>query len=200
MSNVRVDGDEDPAAINPSYQGIKNKRRENNHQRGPLHCWDTPAVIMDSVSSALSTAASQLHHPHSPFDPYRDPFDLSGPTGGQQHHRKNSAVEEPPESWSSGGNSSVHSPLEPSVNQNHSVNGTAGAMDITMQSTDGSAAHDSKKKRFVCPHCTRTFARSGHLQRHERSRRPPLILILVIKQIRMKDRSSALNVLPHLVV
>ena len=130
-------------------------------------------MIMDSVSSALSTAAgSQLHHPHSPFDPYRDPFDLSSSTGGHQQPRKNSAVEEPPESWSSGGNNSVHSPLEASVNQNHSVDGTGGAIDIKMQSTDGSAAHDSKKKRFVCPHCTRTFARSGHLQRHERSRRP----------------------------
>ena len=106
---------------------------------------------MESVSSTLSS--SQL--PQSPFDPYRDHFDPRS-DAGHEH----------PESWSSGGNNS-NSPLG-QFNNNMEENG-----DVSMHGMhggEGSTAHEPKKKRFVCPHCTRTFARSGHLQRHERSR------------------------------
>ena len=110
-------------------------------------------VVMEGMSSTLSS--SQLP-PQSPFDPYRDHFDPQR-IGGHDH----------PESWSSDGNNS-NSPLGQSNNHDMDENG-----DMTMhgiQGGEGSAANEPKKKRFVCPHCTRTFARSGHLQRHERSR------------------------------
>jgi uncharacterized Zn-finger protein len=109
---------------------------------------------METASSALG---ARLHHQlrsQSPFDPYRDPFDSAS-----RHDRGNNA-----ESWSSGDNST--SPLP--AGMNGSANMESGLHGI--QTDDGLGPIEGKKKRFVCPHCTRTFARSGHLQRHERSR------------------------------
>ena len=114
---------------------------------------------MESASTALSS--SVVHPALSPFDPYQDPFEATTSVP----NRRGSVEDTHPESWSSGGNN-AHSPLDQSGNPG-SVNGNSGKMDIV---TDAVSAQEQKKKRFVCPHCTRTFARSGHLQRHERSR------------------------------
>src|SRR6266496_4859119 len=117
---------------------------------------------MESASSTVS--ASQLS-PQSPFDSYRDPFYISS-------SRRDTG--NPPESWSSEHNNSS-SPLRQHSNH-HNMDGSRKDIDLgnhgIQNSGDGSSsAHKPKKKRFVCPHCARTFARSGHLQRHERSRR-----------------------------
>lgn len=131
--------------------------------------------MMESAASTL-TNSHQLHHhhqqPQSPFDPYRDPFDNSTRTD-QEHDPANDDV---PESWSSGGNNSDRSPLPLNTHHTHQngTNGTNGATMIVdmmgIKQEGGYKQPEPKKKRFVCPHCTRTFARSGHLQRHERSR------------------------------
>ena len=122
------------------------------------------------MESAAMTSSRPLHHPGSPFDPYRDPFDTSssrGGAGGRDGH-------EGAESWSSGGNDS-ESPTS-NTNANAAMNGGAhsGEASMAMQGikdeSSRGGAQEPKKKRFVCPHCERTFARSGHLQRHERSR------------------------------
>src|SRR5579859_2570110 len=107
---------------------------------------------MESASSAMN--ASQLHpslSEHSPYDPYRDHFDASS-----SRHA--------PESWSSGRNDS------PSPQGNGNMNDNIGGGMDSMQGLQGDengpigGRADKIKKRFICPHCTRTFARSGHLQ------------------------------------
>lgn len=126
------------------------------------------------MESALSAAP-----PESPFDPYRDPFDISS------RRDTLSAANDAQESWGSRDNNS-NSPLEHhhEMNNRNNSNNNGGDMGThgihhQHQSARGdggslTAAHEPKKKRFVCPQCTRTFARSGHLQRHERSRIHPL--------------------------
>jgi hypothetical protein len=124
---------------------------------------------MESVSSTLS--ASQLN-PQSPFDPYRDPFDNT------RRDTTNSS-NDPPESWSSGENNS-NSPLGHALDMDGSSHMHLDMNMSGMGTGDGAGgAHEPKKKRFMCPHCTRTFARSGHLQRHERSRIPLLNCLLI---------------------
>jgi Zinc finger, C2H2 type len=129
------------------------------------------------MESAAMSTSRPLHHPGSPFDPYRDPFDISshGGAGGRDA--------EGAESWSSGGNESESPPATTGANngtQGMNVNGgphlgdRSMAMQGVKEEESKSGAHEPKKKRFVCPHCERTFARSGHLQRHERSRKYPV--------------------------
>jgi uncharacterized Zn-finger protein len=127
-------------------------------------------------SAASLSSSHQLHQLHQqqstgPFDPFRDPFE-SNSRGDQEHDGGNDDV---PQSWSSGGNNSDRSPL-PLNNHRNGTNGLNGSgMDTEMQGVKieaGQKLPEPKKKRFICPHCTRTFARSGHLQRHERSRIP----------------------------
>ena len=60
------------------------------------------------------------------------------------------------------------------------MDGSRNSLDMGIHGIQGGHGSSSsglqpKKKRFVCPHCMRTFARSGHLQRHERSRRYPYL-------------------------
>ena len=114
---------------------------------------------------------SSLSHHHrlpeqSPFDQFADPFDLAN----RHDPHNNGANPERPESWSSGENND-DSPLGDS---GHDMDGATGGA-AGANRGEGIAVHagEPKKKRFVCPHCTRTFARSGHLQRHERSRTCP---------------------------
>lgn len=118
-----------------------------------------------------------LHHPaSSPFDPYRDPFDTSSRAGAGGRDAHDAA-----ESWSSGGDNSDSPPSNSNANNNamsanggaHVGDGSMAMQGIKEESSSRGGAHEPKKKRFVCPHCTRTFARSGHLQRHERSRMAP---------------------------
>ena len=103
------------------------------------------------ATSNSTTSLTSARTPASPFDPYRDPFDTT-----------DSRRDEHQGSWRSGGNN---------VN---SASGQQNEMDIQPLGDGASGkvseAHEMKKRRFVCPHCARTFARSGHLQRHERSR------------------------------
>lgn len=124
------------------------------------------------MESAAMSSSRSLHHPGTPFDPYRDPFDTSsrGGASGRDGH-------EVAESWSSGGNDSESPPSNTNANNGmnggaHSGDGSMTMQEIKDESSRG-GAHEPKKKRFVCPHCERTFARSGHLQRHERSRMFP---------------------------
>src|SRR5271167_296335 len=122
---------------------------------------------MESASSTFS--ASRLAS-QSPFDPHRDPFHIS-------LSRRETGNNDPHESWSSENNSnsllgqhSNHHDMDESMN-----NLDMGMHGIQRGDRSSSSAHTPKKKRFVCPHCTRTFARNGHLQRHERSRTHPYI-------------------------
>jgi uncharacterized Zn-finger protein len=111
---------------------------------------------------------TSLTHHHrlpaqSPFDQFADPFDLA-------NRRDSGADADRPESWSSDGENNDDSPLGDSAHDS--------AMDAPAGLAGGAngaraKAGEAKKKRFICPHCTRTFARSGHLQRHERSRTTP---------------------------
>jgi Zinc finger, C2H2 type len=118
-------------------------------------------TIMDNVPSTSGSPQGRS----ATFDPFRpDPFDLNHETAPPP---------ESSESWSSGGNNnSMQSPppgeASP-VNVRKRQNGGTHDNDMDARQNDGTRP-ESKKKRFVCPHCTRTFARSGHLQRHERSR------------------------------
>lgn len=128
------------------------------------------------MESAAMSTSRPLHHPGSPFDPYRDPFDTSSHAGAGGRDA------EVAESWSSGGNESESPPANTNSNkaQGMNMNGGAHSGDRSMamqgvkEEPSRSGAHEPKKKRFVCPHCERTFARSGHLQRHERSRKYPV--------------------------
>ena len=115
------------------------------------------ALFQHKVADMSSTLSSSQLLPQSPFDPYTDHFDPQR-NGGRDH----------PESWSSGGNNS-NSPLGQS-NNIHDVDDNGDMSMLGMRGDEGSTVREPKRKRFVCPHCTRTFARSGHLQRHERSR------------------------------
>lgn len=115
---------------------------------------------MENASSAVG--GPQLLSPQNDFDRCRDPFDDAS--------RRDSRNEQA-ESWNPGGNSST-SPMGRPFN-NHNTDGAANSTDMNMHGIEsgvGLATLGGKKKRFVCPHCTRAFARSGHLQRHERSR------------------------------
>jgi hypothetical protein len=115
---------------------------------------------MESAPSALS--APQLSPPQNAFDRCRDSFDVSS-----RHDTSTEQVE----SWSLSGNSSGPPLGHPS--NGHYTDGTTNGMSTNLQgaqSGGGLTTPGTKKKRFVCPHCTRAFARSGHLQRHERSR------------------------------
>ena len=135
------------------------------------------------MESAAMSTSRPLHHPGSPFDPYRDPFDTSshGGAGGRDA--------EVAESWSSGGDDSESPPANTNASngtQDINVNGgghskdRSTAMQGVKEESSRIGAHEPKKKRFVCPHCERTFARSGHLQRHERSRMYPFPLNFVL--------------------
>jgi hypothetical protein len=104
--------------------------------------------------------------PQNPFEPYRHPFDSSS--------RRDTNNNDPPQRWNSGDNNS-NSPLGNHQDMDIGSGNDMGGTHRTQHHHHPSqrvVAREPKKKRFVCPHCTRTFARSGHLQRHERSRNP----------------------------
>ena len=116
--------------------------------------------------------SSRRHHhrlAQGPSDTFRHPLDMTSrpdspngpsPTGLDR-----------PRSWGSGAaNGAV--PLEDFP---HGMDGRAATSDEhTVGHGVTSTAPEPKKKRFVCPRCTRAFARSGHLQRHGRSRIKPV--------------------------
>jgi len=124
------------------------------------------------MENAPSTLTSRHVHSKSPFNQFRDPF-LKRENGSI--HTSTSQGDP----WSPGDNiTNANSPLDLTGNDIGLERDMDVGMDISVSTHNGSGSatpggHESKKKRFVCPHCTRTFARSGHLQRHERSRTLP---------------------------
>ena len=155
------------------------------HTRDEAQKVEVDSRVMDDVSSAMSSS-SRLP-PRSPFDSYRDHI-AHRHDGGKDH----------PESWGSGGNSS-NSPHGRS-NNNDNMDENRDMNLHGMQDGEGSGTHQPKKRRFVCPHCTRAFARSGHLQRHERSRTIFFFTCESDFQIQMNDPFSVRSVRLPLVV
>jgi len=123
---------------------------------------------MENAPSALT---SRHVHAKSPFNQFRDPF-LKRENGSLH---PSTSQDDP---WSPGdNNTNSNSPLDLTGKEIGGETDMDIGMDVGVSTQNGSGSgHETKKKRFVCPHCTRTFARSGHLQRHERSRMFPFPL------------------------